>query len=233
AQARGQITGLVRSEAGVPVPGAEVTVVGTQLRAITAANGRYTIANVPEGPRVVRVAVLGYATVETPVTIDARNPSVLDITIVADAIALKEVVVVGYGTQRKETVTGAVASVTSADFVKGPARDAASLIAGKLPGLAISQPSGNPTSTAQIQLRGRTTIQGPTNPLVLVDGVPGSLQTVAPEDIDAISVLKDGSASAIYGTRASNGVLLITTKRHSGGAPTLRYDGYIGQSTIY
>src|SRR5262245_4215687 len=233
AQARGQITGLVRSEAGQPVAGAQVTINGTQLRAITAPNGRYTIVNVPEGAQVVRVAVLGYATVDVPVTVDARNPSVLDIQITSEAIALKEVVVVGYGTQRKETVTGAIASVTSTDFVKGPARDAASLVAGKLAGLAVVMPSGNPTSQAQIQLRGRTTIQGPTNPLILVDGVPGSLQTVAPEDIEAISVLKDGSASAIYGTRASNGVILITTKRYAGGAPTLRYDGYVGQSTIY
>jgi TonB-linked SusC/RagA family outer membrane protein len=231
AQGTGQITGLVRAESGEPVPGAQVTVVGTQLRAITAANGRYTIADVPRGAQRVRVSVLGYATMEVPVTVD--GPSVLDIQIVSEAIALREVVVVGYGTQRRETVTGAVASVTAADFVKGPARDAASLIAGKLPGLAVTQPSGNPTSGAQIQLRGRTTIQGPTNPLILIDGVPGGLQTVAPEDIEAISVLKDGSASAIYGTRASNGVILITTKRHAGGAPTLRYDGYIGQSTIY
>src|SRR5690606_4739870 len=94
-------------------------------------------------------------------------------------------------------------------------------------------PSGDPRAGSQIQLRGRTTIQGPTAPLVLIDGVPGDLETVPPQDIESISVLKDGSAAAVYGTRGSNGVILITTKRHVGGEPTLRYDGYVSQSTIY
>jgi TonB-dependent SusC/RagA subfamily outer membrane receptor len=146
---------------------------------------------------------------------------------------LQSVVVVGYGTQRRESVIGAVASATTADFVVGPARSAASLIAGKLPGLAVVTPNGRPGAEPEIQLRGITTIRGNRSPLVLIDGVPGNLSTVAPEDVEAISVLKDGSAAAIYGSRASNGVILITTKRHAGGAATLRYDGYLSQSTLY
>ena len=125
-----------------------------------------------------------------------------------------------------------MSSVDAADFVQAPARDAASLIAGKVPGLAVTTPSGDPTSGTEISLRGVTTLQGPTSPLVLIDGVPGNLNTVAPQDIQSISVLKDASAAAIYGSRASNGVILITTKKYEGGAPTVRYDGYMSYQTI-
>ena len=139
---------------------------------------------------------------------------------------LEGLVVVGYGTQRRETVTGAVASVSSDQFVQAPARDAASLVAGKIAGLAVTTPSGDPRSGTEISLRGTTTLQGPRNALVLIDGVPGNLETVAPQDIESIDVLKDGSAAAVYGSRASNGVVIITSKQYSGGTPTIRYDGY-------
>jgi TonB-dependent starch-binding outer membrane protein SusC len=233
-QGTGQITGVVTSDLGQPLSGVQVTVRGdARLTATTSENGRYLILNVPAGRHVVETSLLGFGVQELPVTVTAGTPSILDIRLQTRAIALDQVVVVGYGTQRREAVTGAVASVQAADFNQGPARDAAALIAGKMPGLAVIQPSGDPRATAQIQLRGRTTIQGPTNPLILIDGVPGGLQTVAAEDIESISVLKDGSAAAMYGSRASNGVILITTKRHQGGAPTLRYDGYLSQSRIF
>lgn len=233
AQETGQITGLVTSESGQPLAGVQVSVQGTQLGAISAPNGRYTIADVPAGQRVVRTTSVGYGTVELTVTVTAGSPTVLDIRLDSEAIQLAEIVAVGYGEQRRGEITGAVSSVSADRFNAGPARDAAALVAGKMAGLAVIQPSGNPTAGSQIQLRGRTTIQGPTNPLILVDGVPGNLETVAAQDIESISVLKDGSAAAVYGSRASNGVILITTTRHAGGAPTLRYDGYVSQSTIY
>ena len=233
AQTTGQITGIVRSADGQPLAGVSVTVQGTQLGALTAENGRYTITNVPAGNHTIQTSIIGFADQELPVTVTAGTPTVLDIQLQTGAVALSEIVVVGYGTQRREQVTGAVANVSSEQFIKGPARDAASLVAGKMPGLAVTQPSGDPREESQILLRGRTTIQGPTNPLILVDGIPGTLETVAAEDIESISVLKDGSAAAIYGSRASNGVILITTKRHAGGAPTLRYDGYVSQQAIY
>jgi TonB-linked SusC/RagA family outer membrane protein len=232
-QSTGQITGLITSDALQPLQGVEVTVEGTPLRATTGANGRFTIANVPAGEHVVRASTVGYAAVDSTVTVQAGTPTVVDFQLATRAVELSELVVVGYGTQQRGEVTGAVASVSAADFVKGPARDAAALIAGKVAGLSVVQPSGDPTEGTQIQLRGRTTIQGPTNPLVLIDGVPGSLETVPADDIESISVLKDGSAAAVYGTRGSNGVILITTKRYVGGAPTLRYDGFVSQSTIY
>ncbi|HET9986810.1 MAG TPA: SusC/RagA family TonB-linked outer membrane protein [Longimicrobiales bacterium] len=233
AQGTGRITGVIRSDALQPLAGVQVSVQGTQLGTLSAPDGRYTISDVPVGRQVVQAVMLGYGTRQVTVTVAEGAAAVANFQLQAVAVAMRELVVVGYGTQRREQVTGAVESVTSDQFNKGPARDVASLVAGKVPGLAVVQPTGDPTATAQIQLRGMTTVQGPTNPLVLIDGVPGDLQTVPAEDIDAITVLKDGSASAIYGTRASNGVILITTKRYQGGKPTLRYDGYIGESTIY
>ena len=233
AQGTGQISGVVTSDVRQPVGGVNVAVLGTALRVVTGADGRYTIPNVPEGRQIVQTTSIGYATQQLTVTVSGGSTSVANFQLASEAVELSEVVVVGYGTQRREQVTGAVTTVTADKFVQGPARDAASLIAGRMPGLAVTQSSGNPLSGTQIQLRGRTTMQGPTNPLILVDGVPGGLQTVAAEDIETISVLKDGSAAAMYGSRASNGVILVTTKRHAGGNPTLRYDGYISQSNLY
>jgi TonB-dependent starch-binding outer membrane protein SusC len=229
----GQITGVVRSDLGQPLAGVAVSVKGTSLTSTTTESGRYLILNVPAGQHTLVTSTLGFGTKELPVTVAAGTPSVVDVQLEVRAIQLDQVVATGYAQQRRDQVTGAVAVVTSEEFVKGPARDAAALIAGKMPGLAVIQPSGNPTATAQIALRGRTTINSSSNPLVLIDGIPGGLQTVAAEDIESITVLKDGSAAAIYGTRAQNGVILITTKRYTGGAPMLRYDGYISQSRLY
>ena len=115
-------------------------------------------------------------------------------------------------------MTSAVASVKADDFVKGAVKDVGQLIQGKVAGLAITNPSGDPAGGTQIRLRGTNTIGGAnTNPLILIDGVPGDLSTVAPEDVESVDVLKDGSAAAIYGTRGTNGVILITTKQAKGG----------------
>jgi TonB-linked SusC/RagA family outer membrane protein len=229
----GQVTGMVTSEAGQPLAGAQVTIQGTQLGARTVSTGRYTITSVPPGQHIVRTVYIGYAAQERTVMVTAGSSTVADFSLSSRATVVSDVVVVGYGTQAREEVTGSVKTITKEDFIKGPARDAASMIAGKIPGLVVTTPSGSPTAGTQISLRGMSTIRGSTSPLVLVDGVPASLQTVAAEDIESITVLKDGSAAAIYGTRGSNGVILITTKRHDGGAPTIRYDGYTSVQTIY
>ena len=238
AQATGRVSGAVTSDAGFPVPNAQITVQATTLRAITDTAGRYSIGNVPAGPHIIRATSLGHSPQELSVTVSAGGTVTADFKLGVVAAKLGEVVVVGYGEQRASSITGAVANVTSEEFVPGPARDAAALLAGKVAGLGIITSNGDPRGSAanrgtEIQLRGVTTIQGPRGPLVLVDGVPGNLETVPSSDIEAISVLKDGSAAAIYGARASNGVILITTKRHNGGKPTLRYEGYASQQSIY
>jgi TonB-linked SusC/RagA family outer membrane protein len=234
AQEVGKVSGLVTDSAtAVPLPGVQVTIVGTRLAAVTGPDGRFLIEGAAVGSVTVRARIIGYGAAAHVVVVTAEGTATADFQLARQAIELESQVVVGYGTLRREELTGAVADIRSEDFIQGPARDAATLIAGRVPGLAVTRPSGNPTSTAEIQLRGVTTINGSRSPLVVVDGVPGDLQSVAAQDIAAISVLKDGSAAAIYGSRASNGVILITTKRHAGGAATFRYDSYLSQSTIY
>ena len=233
AQATGRITGVVTSDAGRPVPYAQIAVQSTSFRAVTDTDGRFRIVNVPAGQYTVHVAALGHVAKDAPAAVTAGGTATVDVTLSVLAAALQQVVVVGYGEQRKGEVTGSVASVSAAECVPGPSRDAASLIAGKVAGLGVTTPTGDPRRGTQITLRGVTTIQGNTNPLVIVDGVPGSLETVPANDIESISVLKDGSAAAVYGSRASNGVILITTKRQQGNKPTLTYDGFASAQTIY
>ncbi len=232
AQTTARITGAIRSEAGQPVSRAQVSVQGTRLGAIADSLGRFSISNVPVGQYIVRASSLGFAPRQLAVTVTAGGTAVVDFSLATVGVALDRVVVTGYGTQRQGEITGSVSSVESKDFVQGPARDAASLIAGKVPGLAVTTPSGDPRRGSEISLRGVTTIQGSRNPLVLVDGVPGNLETVPAQDIEAVSVLKDGSAAAVYGSRASNGVILVTTKRHDGGRNTLRYDTFLSSQRI-
>ncbi len=141
--------------------------------------------------------------------------------------------VVGYGTQRKTEVTSAITHVKAEDFVQGSVKDAAQLLQGKVAGLTIGTPSGDPSASSQILLRGMTTLFTSTQPLILIDGIPGGLNTVAPEDIESIDVLKDGSAAAIYGTRGTNGVILITTKKPNGTIePTLNYNSYVSTQSF-
>ena len=233
AQATGSVAGAVTSADGQPVPSVQVSIRGTTLGTLTNAAGRYRILNIPAGSHILQTASIGFAAMEQPIVIVADSTLTVDFRIESRSTVLGKVVVVGYGTQRKEEITGAVASITSDQFVAGPARDAGALIAGKIPGLSITTPSGNPTAGTEISLRGTTTIQGSRTPLILIDGIPGGLNTIPASDIESITVLKDGSAAAVYGSRASNGVILVTTKRHAGGKPTIRYDGYTSYQTIY
>ncbi|MBX6332423.1 MAG: SusC/RagA family TonB-linked outer membrane protein [Gemmatimonadaceae bacterium] len=233
AQGTGQIAGTVTdSSTGAPLTGAQVAILALKLGAAVDADGHFVIRDVPAGRVAVRAQRIGYAFAEDTVTVTPGATTTVSFRLTPFAIMLKEVVAVGYGTQRREQVTSAVASVTSDEFNESPARDAASLISGKMPGLSVTTPSGDPRAGTEIMLRGTTTLEGPRSPLVLIDGIPGDLNTVPPRDIESISVLKDASAAAIYGSRASNGVVLITTKRYNGGQPTIRYDGYGSYQTI-
>ena len=233
AQATGQVTGTVAdSVTGEPLAGAQVLITGTKLGTVAGNDGHFLIQGVPAGQATVRVQRIGYSFAERSVTVSDGQTTTVDFHLQPQAVMLKEVVAVGYGTQRKEEITSSVTSVTSDEFNQAPAKDAASLIKAKVPGLAITTPTGDPTEGNQIMLRGTTTLNASSSPLVLIDGVPGDLNTVAPADIASISVLKDASAGAIYGSRAQNGVILITTKKYTGGQPTIRYDGYASLSTI-
>jgi TonB-linked SusC/RagA family outer membrane protein len=230
----GTLSGIVTDKAtGAALAGAQVVVVGTRLSAATARDGRFSIEAVPVGTATVRVRLIGFGSAEQTVAVAAAEPASVDFVLSPQAVELEGVVVVGYGTQQRGDITGAVGSVSADQFVQAPARDAASLIAGKVAGLAVTTPSGDPRSGTEISLRGAITLSGNRSPLVIVDGIPGSLNTVAPQDVEDISVLKDGSAGAIYGSRASNGVIFVTTKRYAGGAPTIRYESFASQQTLY
>ncbi|WP_246858822.1 TonB-dependent receptor [Chitinophaga sp. XS-30] len=223
------IKGKVTDENGEALIGVSVGVKGTQTGTSTDANGRYSIA-VNDRSAILVFSYLGYKNKEVSVS---GNPAI-DVVMEMTAENLQEAVVIGYGTQRRADVTSAVASVKAKDFVKGPVLDAGQLLQGKVAGLTVGSPSGNPTDGTQILLRGNTTLFGANaNPLVIIDGIPGDLKTVAPEDIESIDVLKDGSSAAIYGVRGSNGVIIITTKRARGGAATsLDYNGYATTQVI-
>jgi TonB-dependent starch-binding outer membrane protein SusC len=223
-----KVTGTVTDESGTPLPGVGVRIKGSNAGAATDATGKYSI-NIPDGTVTLVFSYIGY----TPQEMAVNNRTTLNVRLVAQETSLNAVVVVGYGTQKRERVTTAIASVRSENFVKGAVQDAAQLVRGKVAGLNVITPDANPTSTAQINLRGITTLTSGTSPLVLIDGVPGTLTTVAPEDIESIDVLKDGSAAAIYGTRGTNGVILITTRKVNGETPaTIDVNSYVTTQKI-
>ncbi len=223
-----EIKGQVLDENQVPLAGASVLVTGTATGAATDFDGYFTI-NVPEGGETLTVSYLGYETKVVPI----ENSSQLTI-ILTESNQLDEIVLVGYGQQRKQDVTGAVARVTSENFNPGSALGVNDLIQGKVAGLNISSAGSDPTQGPSIQLRGPSTINGgDSKPFFVVDGVPGaSLAGIAPQDIESIDVLKDASSTAIYGTRAANGVIIVTTKRPKSGESFLRYSTFVSTESV-
>ena len=218
-----QITGKVTdSKDGAPVPNASVTIKGTKTGTTTDASGSYRLS-VTGSSAVLVISSVGFNRIEVPV----GEQTQVDITLVGSAAALTEVVVVGYGTQRKKDLTGAVATVGSKDFVKGALQTPEQLIAGKVAGVQITPNSGAPGSGSVIRIRGGASLNASNDPLIVIDGVPvdnggvaGSsnpLNLINPNDIETFTILKDPSAAAIYGSRASNGVILITTKKGKKG----------------
>lgn len=225
-----KISGTVTDpETGESLIGVSIMVKGTSQGVISDINGKFTL-NVKK-PATLVFSSIGYITQNVQVT----NQEILNIGLRQDTKKLEEVVVIGYGTQKKGDVTSSVASVKSENFIKGSVIDAGQLIQGKVAGMTIISPSGDPTSSSQVLLRGNTSLMGATqDPLVIIDGIPGDMKTVSPQDIESVDVLKDGSAAAIYGTRGTNGVIFITTKRARGNnnITTVEYSTYVSTQTI-
>ena len=225
-QQKVSVSGVVKDKNGEPIIGASIMEKGTTNGTISDIDGKYTL-NVKSPKSVLVISYLGLKTQE--VTIGSNRK--VNVILQDDSELMDEVVVIGYGTQRKGDVTSAVASVKAEDFTIGKIGDAAELIKGKVAGLSITNSTGDPTKTSSIMLRGISTITGSVTPLVLVDGVEGSLTTVAPENIASIDVLKDASAAAIYGTRGANGVIIITTKTGKRESrANVSYSGYVSLS---
>jgi TonB-dependent starch-binding outer membrane protein SusC len=224
-----QVSGKVTdAETGEGLPGVNVLEVGTSNGTVTDINGTYSIS-------VGANASLSYSFVGYSLqTAVVGSRAVLDIGLELDVQSLSEVVVVGYGTQDKKELTGATASLSAEDFNRGNVNSPSQLLQGKVPGLSIYNKGGNPNSTATIRLRGISTVGANTEPLVVIDGVIGaSLENLDPNDIESISVLKDGSAAAIYGSRGSSGVILVTTKSGAKGkGVTASYNGYVSADVV-
>lgn len=231
--AQGTLTGVVRDNTtGGPIPGVNVIVQGTPNGTATDLDGKYTIGNVKSGDKLV-FSSIGF----TNQVISYTGQATLDVTMSEDATQLQEVVVIGYGTTTKKDATGAISTVTSKDFNKGAITTADQLLTGRAPGVRITNAGGQPDAAPNIRIRGGSSLSAQNNPLIIIDGVPldfvnpagvnNPLSLINPNDIESFTILKDASATAIYGSRASNGVIIVTTKKGSSGAPQFNFSSNI------
>ena len=219
AQQKIHVTGIVKDENGNPASNASVTVKGSTTGVTTDANGAFTI-DVPNQKSVLVISYLGYQTKEAVI----GNKTNFAIDLVVAANQLNEVIVVGYGSQKKATLTGSVSTIKGTDVVKSPATNVSNSLVGRVPGLTAVQGSGEPGADGStLRIRGVNSL-GNNDVLVVVDGIAGrSLERIDPNSIESISILKDASA-AIYGAQAANGVILITTKRGKTGKPEISFN---------
>lgn len=217
------LSGTVLGEDGAPIPGVTVVVKGTTTGTITDMDGKFSFP-APAEAKVLVVSYIGMKTQE----IEIGNQTNFKLTLTSDVIGVDEVVVVGYGTQQKKTLTGAVSTVDAEDLRSVPAASAAAKLQGRVSGVTITN-DNTPGGESMVRIRGIGSVNN-NDPLYIVDGVPtsGGLSKINPNDVESISVLKDASSSAIYGVRAANGVILITTKRGKAGKPTLSFDARFG-----
>ena len=222
-----KVSGVVTDEAGEPLIGLSVLVKGTTLGNITDLNGRFSL-DVPEGS-ILEISYIGYKTQSIKAQ---REP--MNIVLKEDAQKLDEVVVVGFGTQKKVNLTGSVSAVTGDDISKRPVANAAILLQGQIPGLRVNQGLGQPGGEGtSFRIRGQGTFSSAgSDPLILINGVPGSMTNLDPSVIESVSVLKDAASAAIYGARAANGVILVTTKQGAVGDKVhISYHGNVGLHT--
>ncbi|KGO87222.1 TonB-dependent receptor [Flavobacterium rivuli WB 3.3-2 = DSM 21788] len=231
--AQSTLTGVVRDNTtGEPIPGVNVIVQGTPNGTATDLDGKYTIGNVKSGDNLV-FSSIGFATQ----TVAYSGQPTLDVVLKDDATQLQEVVVIGYGTTTKKDATGAITTVTSKDFNKGAISSADQLLTGRAPGVRITSAGGQPDAAPNIRIRGGSSLSAQNNPLIIIDGVPldfvnpagvnNPLSLINPNDIESFTILKDASATAIYGSRASNGVIIVTTKKGSSGAPQYTFSSTV------
>ncbi|NLE33942.1 MAG: TonB-dependent receptor [Bacteroidales bacterium] len=219
------VSGVVTDVTGQPIPGATIVVKGTLQGTVTDAEGRYAFAEMPAGAVLV-FSFVGMQTQEVHVGAQKR----IDIVLSEDVIGIDAVIAIGYGTQKKATLTGSVAAVQGEDLARTPATTLSSTMIGRMPGVIVNTRSASPgEENLQINIRGKSSWQSGNNPLIIIDGIANrsGFERLNPNDIESISVLKDASA-AIYGSRAANGVILVTTKRGRDGKPTLEYTGDFG-----
>lgn len=222
-----KITGVIKDATGEPIIGANVVVKGTTTGTMSDIDGQFSL-DVPDGG-ILSISYIGYVAQEIPI----KNQTSLNILLKEDSEMLDEVVVVGYGVQKKSDVTGSVTSVSKDRLEKLPVTNVLQAVQGAAAGVTITQASSIPGDAPSALVRGQNSINANSGPYIVVDGVPinktgGSLNDIAPSDIESMEILKDASATAIYGTNGANGVILITTKRGKTGKPSIKYSGYVG-----
>ena len=223
------VRGTVLDEFGDGAPGVNIVEKGTLNGATTNVDGSFSITVSNAQSSVLQFSYVGYTTKEEVV----GDRLEVNVTLTPSVMNLDEVIVIGYGTQTRREITGSVTSLSAQDFRQGVTRNAADLLQGKVAGLSIVSGSGATSSNPAMRLRGVSTLQDDQGPFIVIDGVPGgSMSSVAPEDIESISVLKDASAAAIYGSRSAGGVILITTKRGAASRTSISYSGYVALSTL-
>ncbi|HEY6208786.1 MAG TPA: TonB-dependent receptor [Gemmatimonadales bacterium] len=231
AQDTGTITGLVTArEAGDPLPATRVSIVGTSLGALAGADGRYVIASVPPGTYRLQARLIGYVVTEVAqVVVTAGDTTIENLELPPLPVTLQEVVVVGYGTQVRRDITGSVASVAVGDLKGTPTVNTVDAIQGRTPGVDIVTTGQKPGDGVRVRVRGTRSIKAGNDPLYVVDGIPApGINDLSPNDIESIQLLKDASATAIYGSRGANGVVLVTTRQGGAGPTTFTYDTYAG-----
>jgi iron complex outermembrane receptor protein len=255
------VTGTVRGRvvdaaSQQPLANVNVVVVGASRGAMTQTDGSYLIASVPAGPQTVRVSRIGFSPATQVVTVLAGSASTADFSLQAQAVVLTDVVSIGYGTQKRQAITGSVATVDAGDANKGVVTNTTQMLEGRVAGVNVTQNNGEPGAGAQIRIRGGTSISGSNEPLYVIDGVPidnsavdpngintgdaggempgrNPLNLLNPADVETITVLKDASATAIYGSRGANGVVLIETKKGRGNGSNAEYEFYAASSSPY
>ena len=215
-----------------PLPSVNIIVGGTTTGTTTDFDGNFTLSNIKKGDKIV-FSYLGFLNQ----TITYSGQKEITVTLQEDSQQLKDVVVIGYGTVKKKDATGSLTSITSKDFNKGAIISADQLLTGKAPGVRITSNGGQPDSDPNIRIRGGASLSANNNPLIVIDGIPidntnpagvsNPLSLINPNDIESFTVLKDASATAIYGSRASNGVIMITTKKGTSGAPEFNYSANV------
>lgn len=237
------IRGTVTDSAGTPLEGAAISVAGTELRTETNSSGQYTLPNVPPGTAVIRAHLIGYYPAERTLTVGTDDLTV-DFVLAPGVAQLEEIVAVGYGTRERGALSSAVSSVGGAEIENQPIASVDAALQGKAPGVQVVQNAGNPGNAVSVRVRGAASVSASNDPLYVVDGVPmvagdisqlgaggqgiAAISGLSIDDVERVDVLKDAAAAAIYGSRGSNGVVLITTKRGDPGRTNVTFNSYIG-----
>ncbi len=245
----GEAIGKIFDSFGAPLTGANVVVKGTTIGATSDADGNYKLSGIPPGPQILVSSFIGFAVLEQPITMEPGGVVTIDFILIEDIVALSEMVVVGYSTEQKALLTGSVGIVKTENLKNIPMATLDGIMQGQASGVQVSQNSGTPGGEMSVRIRGVSSISGSSQPLYIIDGIPvitgdyaqvgyegqgiNSLSDLNPSDIESISILKDAAAASIYGARATNGVVVITTKRGSSQKTKIDFNTYFGVQQVW